>query len=216
MALLPTPANTGKITDQLSIIRDKHTSLYIYSKGDNTIAIDTGFGGSNLDQELKKLQIDPAKVTNIFLTHSDRDHVGGINTFKNAQIHLSKKEIPLLSGQKKRFLILQNKITTEKEYTTLKDQETIWAGHIKITAIETPGHTPGSMSYLIDDKILCTGDTLTLKNGKAQPTIWLLNMDNNTLKKSLKKIAQIKGLDIICTSHSGYTKNPKNAMDQWQ
>ena len=31
------------------------------------------------------------------------------------------------------------------------------------------GHTPGSMSYLMNDSILFVGDTLALKGGKVRP-----------------------------------------------
>jgi glyoxylase-like metal-dependent hydrolase (beta-lactamase superfamily II) len=42
----------------------------------------------------------------------------------------------------------------------LKDGEVVELGGIKILPIFTPGHSPGSMSFLINDRHLFSGDTL--------------------------------------------------------
>jgi glyoxylase-like metal-dependent hydrolase (beta-lactamase superfamily II)/rhodanese-related sulfurtransferase len=45
-------------------------------------------------------------------------------------------------------------------FRPLADGETLPLGAIEIQAIHTPGHTMESMSYLVDDRALLTGDTL--------------------------------------------------------
>lgn len=44
----------------------------------------------------------------------------------------------------------------------LQSHDTLTIGDIVITAFETPGHTEGCVSYLIDDMIF-TGDTLLIR-----------------------------------------------------
>ena len=70
----------------------------------------------------------------------------------------------------------------------------------------TPGHTPGSMSYLVNDSILFTGDTLTIQKGKVKPFFWLQNMNTRLQKESIKKLLKIDNVKMICTGHTGYLK----------
>ena len=88
----------------------------------------------------------------------------------------------------------------------LKDGDITYIGKIKVAAITTPGHTPGSMSYLVNDSILFTGDTLSIQNGKVKPFFWLQNMSTRVQKESIKKLLKIDRVKLICTGHTGYLK----------
>src|SRR5438034_1025122 len=48
------------------------------------------------------------------------------------------------------------------EYAPLKDGDIVRVGSAGLRALHTPGHTPESTSYLLDDRALFTGDTLFL------------------------------------------------------
>src|SRR2546428_10218066 len=50
----------------------------------------------------------------------------------------------------------------------LKDGDVILFGHEEILTIATPGHTPGSVSYLWRDRVF-TGDTLLIGGGGRSP-----------------------------------------------
>lgn len=216
MGLLPSPADTGKVTDSLYAVRDGHVSFYVFIKGQDAVAVDCGFGKSAL--ELSKLGIDPEKVPAVFLTHSDRDHVGGLGLFKNAKVlYMSKDEEQMIDGRKPRFLwFVKNKIPTEKPLNFLVDGETIIIGMISVKAISTPGHTPGSMSYLIDDSVLFTGDALVVKDGKVMPSLRFLNKDNHLVEDSIRKLAKLDNVSILCTAHSGMSKDYPKIMSDWR
>lgn len=111
--------------------------------------------------------LEPDKVKAILLTHTDGDHVAGISLFKNAGIYLSRQEEQLLNGKKSRFFVFGNKIDTDK-YNLVEDQQIMNIEGIKIQGFLTPGHTPGSMCYLVNDTILFTGDALKLNQGKIE------------------------------------------------
>src|SRR2546428_2769402 len=55
--------------------------------------------------------------------------------------------------------------TTERvafEQEPVKDGDIVRVGSARLQAVHTPGHTPESTSYLLDDRALFTGDTLFL------------------------------------------------------
>jgi len=211
MQLIP----TGQITENVFAIRTGSVNLFIYKKGSDWIAIDAGFGVSILKRELSVLGIDPDKITYLFLTHSDFDHASGLSVFQNAQIYLSSDEEPMIIKKiaRKYGVIYNSKIN--RAYKLLKDDDEVAAGKIKIRAIETPGHTPGSMSYLIDDKILFVGDAFKLIDGKAYPNSSFYCMDTKEQEESIRKLANLRDVHLVFTAHGGYSNNLDYTMADW-
>ena len=56
------------------------------------------------------------------------------------------------------YLPAQNKVTFS--FKAIAEDVTLTVGNVKVQPLHTPGHTLESMSYLIGDKVLLTGDTL--------------------------------------------------------
>jgi glyoxylase-like metal-dependent hydrolase (beta-lactamase superfamily II) len=90
------------------------------------------------------------------------------------------------------------------QYHPVRDQEVFHfsKGGPEVKAVHTPGHTPGSTSYLIDNTYLITGDTLFIMSigrpdlgGKAEEWSKLLF---NTLKT---KIAELSDETMILPGH---------------
>ena len=104
-----------------------------------------------------------------------------------------------------------NNIDT-KIYTLLDDGQTFQVGSISIKGILTPGHTPGSMSYLINDNYLFVGDAFGLKDGKVVKPNKLFTGDMKTAVESFNKITHLPDAKFIFTAHSGYTRNYKYAV----
>ncbi|MFZ3229511.1 MAG: MBL fold metallo-hydrolase [Pseudobdellovibrio sp.] len=113
------------------------------------------------------------KISAVFLTHMHVDHITGMPAVPN--------DIPIYAGPNetsfKRFLNLFSQSTTDNllngkaailELEFIKDSSQNFAGIIDLFndgtafAIHTPGHTDGSISYLLRTRngpILFTGDT---------------------------------------------------------
>jgi hydroxyacylglutathione hydrolase len=216
MKFLPRPLETGKIAENLYVVRDSHVNLYVYVKNGVVVCVDAGFGGTDLVRGFEKIAVSPASVGHLFLTHSDRDHVGGISLFVNAKVYMSKDEEQMINGKTPRMMWSYNKLPASQHYTLLSDGDAVNAGGINVRALETPGHTNGSMSYLIDESLLFTGDTLMLKEGKVVPTLRLMNMNTARQEESIRKLAKLKGVAFLCTAHSGYTADFDKAMATWR
>ena len=205
------PVETMEIVSNLFSVKDPFVNLFLIKDSSQYIAIDAGNNLEAISGELKKLNIDPEKIIAVLLTHTDGDHVAAIKLFRNAKVYLSRPEEQLLNGKKSRFFIFGNKIDT-KTYTLIDDQQVINIGNTKIKGILTPGHTAGSMCYLVNDKYLFTGDALSLKNGKINRFNEFFNVDTKSAIASMANLAAIPEAEYIFTAHHGFSHDYKNAV----
>lgn len=205
------PVETKEIVSNIFSVKDSFVNLYLIKDSSQYIAIDAGNNSEAISGELKKLNLDPDKIIALLLTHTDGDHVAAIKLFRNAKVYLSRPEEQLLNGKKSRFFIFGNKIDTEA-YTLIDDQQVIHIGNTRIKGVLTPGHTVGSMCYLVNDKYLFTGDALSLKNGKIDRFNEFFNVDTKTAIASMAYVTVIPEAEYIFTAHHGYSNNYKNAV----
>jgi len=210
------PVDTGQVAENVYAVRVKDANMFIYADGEHAIAIDAAYAGDALREELKRLPISPGSVTHLFLTHADVDHTGGLDLFPNAQIHLSEDEEPMIDGTTPRLFWVYHSPKIGRAYTLLADGNVITAGTIKVQAIATPGHTPGSMSFLVNDSVLFTGDTLKLQNGLLDTFYRLLSVDTATQRESIEKLAGLQNVALLCTAHTGCTTDYARAMKYWR
>jgi len=72
--------------------------------------------------------------------------------------HLSRsRQLAQLSGA---TLFLPDQTRVSFPFTPIRDGDTLVIGTGVLTALRTPGHTPESTCYLLDQHVLLTGDTL--------------------------------------------------------
>jgi hydroxyacylglutathione hydrolase len=208
------------IADNVYEVKSRIVSMFVYTTDDSPICFDTGNSEGPIKREFGELGFKPEHVKYVFLTHTDSDHVGGLNLFKNANVYLSIDEEQMINRSTPRGLGFVHNRPLKKPYTLLKDGDIVQAGETRIKALATPGHTPGSMSYLVNDSILFVGDTLALKGGKVRPFSRLhlrdiTNMDIVTQTESVKKLASLKNISLMATAHTGFTTEFESAMRDW-
>lgn len=121
----------------------------------------------------RQVGIEPTSITHLFLTHTDLDHAGGVDKdsktdwFQKAKVFTGRDEKPMIDGSAARSFIFLNPVEISRRYHLLDDGQVVNIGVVTVQAIATPGH----MAYLIDGKILCTGDALVLEDGRAGPIL---------------------------------------------
>ena len=102
-----------------------------------------------VDRVLKIAAEDGMKVTAGLATHHHADHTNGIGELAaavNVPVYVNKHDAPYLKN-------VQSCLKHADSSDRLK------IGDIEITFIHTPGHTPGSQCFLVNNRLV-SGDTL--------------------------------------------------------
>mgnify|MGYP002626076357 CR=1 FL=1 len=212
------PLNTGWIDDHVACVREWVANIFFYTKNGKTIMIDAGYNYARLQEKMGWLDIDPAAIHDILITHQDTDHVGALETdsellFKDATVYIGEIENRYLTGEKRRKVIhglyKLPLVKMNNQKTLLRDGQIFYIGDIKIECILVPGHTWGHMVYLIDDEYLFTGDTLWFGADGGYSFISTLAEDNKLSVRSLealeKNLKKRPGTIKIITGHTGWT-----------
>ncbi len=105
------------------------------------IMIDTGFGSQKdkLLDILKNTGIKPESISDIYITHLHGDHVGGINDFPKAKVHIAKEEYEAWKTDARRQNLSEFLRPQEEILLFSYDEE--FPNSFK--AIKCAGHTPG-------------------------------------------------------------------------
>jgi len=206
---------SGLISANLFFVKPGFFAIYLFDAGESMIAFDTGINAKSTLSELEKLRVDPKKVTHVLLTHSDRDHVGGLAAFPSAKVYLPKAEIAMLDHSTPRLFGLVYSKPLRVKHELLDDNQVFAIGNVSIRCLSTPGHTAGSMSYLINNSVLVVGDILNLKQGKVVMDRGFMQLNKPKQRESIQKLSKLKGISLLCTAHTGYTNDFDGAMQDW-
>jgi glyoxylase-like metal-dependent hydrolase (beta-lactamase superfamily II) len=98
-------------------------------------------------------------------------------------------------------------INTGKIVLLQNGQELLFSG-TAVKCIKAPGHTNGSMAYLVDGKYLFTGDAFKVRNGAMR--VHPYTMDAELAIRTMEQLKEtISGSSLILTSHYGYFERLK-------
>ena len=135
----------------------------------------------------------------VLLTHGHFDHVGMCGKLFEIGAHIccDEREKDYIFSLENRELLGGVHIPEFKISRTFRDGEKFNLCGIEFTAIHTPGHTSGSMCYLVED-CLFSGDTL-FKCGVGRTDLPTGNCTE--LIASIKKLFALDGDFKVYTGH---------------
>ena len=165
-------------------------NCYIVEAPDKTaVVIDPGAEAEVIAEELESRGLDLQKI---LLTHGHFDHMGAAKELKDrygAQVYISAQDEELLPDREKSvaFFLPYEPFHPVEADVRVKDGDVISQGSMKIKVMSTPGHTAGSVCFIIDD-CMFTGDTL-FRRSVGRTDLYSGNVKEQG--ESLKKLAAL-------------------------
>lgn len=204
----------------LGISNQYDCHVYLINGGAELALIDAGVG-MDVQQILDNVVAEGFSIDDIsrvLLTHAHADHSGGCAALKFAlgvPVIVSSEEADFLRRADEAELGLafarsagwypsEYRLLPCQVDIELEDGQGITVGDLRLTAIKTPGHSRGSVCYVMEGKeatYLFTGDTVFLRG-----LISLLNAPGSSVQdycQSIKKLAAL-GVDALLPGHLGF------------
>lgn len=169
----------------------------------HVILFDSGLGPmlhGGLMGSLALTGVKPEEVTDILITHSHGDHVGGLATsdhglaFPNATIRMSAEEWSWMKTKAPSLAaVVGGKVTP------FAPGAPIFPG---VTPVALTGHTPGHVGYMIvsgRDRLFDIGDTAHSSIVSLAKPDWVMQFDNDQQEGKLLRRAELTRLAALGT-----------------
>jgi glyoxylase-like metal-dependent hydrolase (beta-lactamase superfamily II) len=182
------PAAVAKVLDEASALTDNIRldidGLLIRMPG-HVVLIDTGFGPAGhgvLRESLARARVSADDITDVLITHSHTDHVGGLvdadgrSVFPKATIRMSANEWAFMQRQTDTGLLAA---AIRPQVETFEPGRPIVPG---ITPLALYGHTPGHVVYEIasqGQKLRDIGDTAHSSIISLAKPDWTIQFDTD-------------------------------------
>ncbi|MBQ9935773.1 MAG: MBL fold metallo-hydrolase [Lachnospiraceae bacterium] len=172
--------------------------------GESCYLIDSGVAGSKylIYEYLKSIGRNISDIKGIFLTHSHPDHIGGaaeikrstdckvyapaleLNWIEDIDIQFRERPIPNF------FSLLKESVKVD---APLHDGDrVILEKGLEICAVLTPGHSRGSMSFVLDNDFVFTGDAIPVAHDLP------IFVDYKESIYSLDRINELSEVNYFC------------------
>ena len=187
----------------------------VYLIEDETLTIvDTGppWNASRVMKYIRSIGRNPEELGLILMTHGHPDHAGSAvqlikhtgasvvahpgdtRTLSNQEVRLSY--LRLFGGPWTRFPFLRGAPVSQ----TVEEGGLLpILGGVRV--VHTPGHTPGSVCYLLEDRgVLFSGDTIFSDGQSVSRSVPFPKSDLEDYRRSLTRLATLE-FDSLCGGH---------------
>ena len=220
------PIATGARVDLAPVaigVLSRPSYSWIVKTPNGAFLVDAGLDATaaEIKTELKLQGVEPEKVHTVLLTHGHEDHWGGSSAFPQAKIIVGPGDASVIRGERNAVppiaqavmhLFMAPRPPVPATLTELKGDGALELDGVKVQIISIPGHTQGSLAFLVGD-VLFTGDSVmarpdgTLALG---PTLFSEDAEQN-----LRSLDRLKALPFnrIADGHAGLTVDAKTRLE---
>jgi glyoxylase-like metal-dependent hydrolase (beta-lactamase superfamily II) len=216
-------------------------AAYVVETSEGLALIDTGLepDAGPLKHEMTRLGLDWRRVRAILLTHVHGDHCGGAEYLRKAagaKVYAGRGDAAVLRAGRPREAFFSafpmDGVPTPGPTTVdveLEGGETVAVGEARFSVLATPGHTPGSMCYLMERqglRVLFSGDVIMALRGdgwtgsdRAGPlgtyTAYLAPRyrgDAAAFLATLRRLRALPAPDLVLPGHPRMDRLPQNPV----
>src|SRR5579871_1789233 len=195
-------AEGGQVFDNLYMLTTKANSAWAVKTSAGIILVDTLFGYAAQDEivdGMKKLGLDPADIKYIIVSHAHGDHDGSVK-FLQDTYH------PHVIMGAKDWELADREATPPQHDMEASDGQKLTLGDTTVTIYITPGHTAGTLSFLVPVKdhgqphlaMEWGGTALSGTTSKEMLDSYISNA------KRFKDLSDGLGADVIIGNHTEY------------
>ncbi len=213
----------AEITSGVHQIDRVNANSYLILESDGSLTlidVGTSAGGKKiLDYVKNTLSKQPSDLKTIVLTHAHIDHIRGALALKKAtgaKVAIHEQDAEYLAKRKKltmprgatgalfRFFSIFFRAPAVEPDIRLKESDQIGAS---LKVVNTPGHTPGSLSlYDNQRKLVLVGDAIITRGGKLQGPPKQFTEDWSQAMISIEKISSLD-FEILLSGHGDPVKS---------
>ncbi|MEV0898577.1 MBL fold metallo-hydrolase [Actinoplanes sp. NPDC049802] len=196
-----------EVVDGVFELRLGYVNVHVVVTDDGVVLVDTGLPGRSplIERGLKNIRRSLGEVTAILVTHHHPDHVGSLAELRRrtgARVIAHAADAPWITGHVPpaqpvgwRAKLVGRLIGTVEP--TKIDQLITADGSEPLpgfTALHTPGHTRGHVSYLLDRSggILFAGDAAASRKGRVTGPPRVVTADPERADRSLARFAELE------------------------
>lgn len=185
------------------VVGDMGNNNYLLIDGNDAVLIDCTGDIPELESFVKE---NGAELKAILLTHAHFDHIAGAKKLQEkagCKVYLHKDDNEILEGTNE-FMAMVGlpEIEIPSIDVYMNDGDKIKVGEVELNVIHLPGHTPGGVGFVFENKVF-SGDTLFLNSvGRTD----LPGGDFETLRASIQnKLFALDANTIVYTGHGAET-----------
>ncbi len=198
--------------------------VYLVDGGDALALIDAGSGvpGSReaIWQKTEEAGFDPGAIEAVLVTHMHGDHMGGVNGVVEelGAVAYGSSETcdALITGDEQASAValardagiypLDFALTPTGQAHALTDGQPVEIGDVEFTAVATPGHCAGHVSYVLDDgnrRDLFSGDAVFYRGRVRVQAI--PDCNPRAMATSLTRLSELRDLAGLLPGHGAFT-----------
>ncbi|MBR5906661.1 MAG: MBL fold metallo-hydrolase [Bacteroidales bacterium] len=182
----------------------QENTYVVHGEGDSCVVIDPGF--LDPEESMKVISyLSGLKPAAVLLTHGHMDHIYGVTELHSrfgVPVYMSPEDVKTMDYLERLSKFGVPVADRSFPITPVTDGQTVEAAGLSFKAISTPGHSPGSICWLMEkEEVIFTGDTLFA--GAIGRTDLIYGSYDDEIRSIMEKLIWLDSRIQIYPGHGG-------------